>query len=531
MREGERRRRSQGFSPIRRSFVSASVSATMGTAKEAYLRLADELRDIDALCGIEGILSWDELVMLPEKAAKSRADQKAALAEVLHHKESSERLGKLISQAEVNNHVLQPMELATVRDARRNYDSKVKIPNELAKMEARLGSEGYHGWAKARENDDFQSFKPYLEKLVQLRKDQAEAVSPEKLPYDYCIDRFERGLTSERLTEIFDKLKEGLVPLIKEITSSKQLDLQKNLRIGEQSFNIEKQEILCTDIASRLGFDGLLNKSLHPFTGGAHPTDVRITTRYDEKDFITGIMGLVHETGHALYEQNRPSGEYNNLPVSQALSMGIHESMSLLFERMLGQSEEFWSFMTPHICSHFEFMDGVTTQDYYAAVNKVEKSLIRVDADELTYPLHILIRFEIEKGLFDGSIKIDNLPQIWNEKYHQYLDITVPNDSLGCLQDVHWSDGSFGYFPSYTLGAMYAAQFYRKAEECIPSLHDDIHEGDFSKLQAWLKENVHSKGSLYPSADLLCEHVTGEKLNPDIFIDYLSKKYKRLYKC
>lgn len=495
-----------------------------------YARLAEALRDIDALCGIEGVLTWDELVMLPDKAAESRAAQKAALAEVLHRKQTSKHLENLIVCAEKELPELNEMERATVRDARRNFDHKVKIPSELARREARLSSEGYQIWAKARANNDFESFTPVLEKLIQLRHDEANAVSPEKSPYNFCIDKFERGMEASRLKDVFDELKKGLVPLIHKVASAPQLKIHPKLQPGgKNSFSIDKQELLCSSTAEKLGFQGLLNKSLHPFTGGVGPTDVRITTRYAEDDFVSGLLGLIHETGHALYEQNRPSGPYNGLPVSEALSMGIHESQSLLFERMVGQSDEFWKFMQPHILKEFDFVNDVAPQDYYVAVNKVEKSLIRVDADELTYPLHIIIRFEIEQGLFDGSIAVKDLPKVWNQKMKDYLDVEVPSDEKGCLQDVHWSDGSFGYFPSYTLGAMYAAQFFKYAQEQVPTLHSDIARGDFSTLQAWLKENVHSRGSLYPSADELCLKVTGEKLNPRIFLNYLEDKYSRLY--
>jgi len=326
--------------------------------------------------------------------------------------------------------------------------------------------------------------------------------------------------------EIFDELKEGLVPLIKEITSAPQLKINK--KITESTFDVDKQEALCENVMEKLGFDGILSRSVHPFTGGT-AADVRITTRYDPHDFVSGVAGLVHETGHALYEQNRPSGEFEGLPASEALSMGIHESMSLLFERMVGQNEAFWTFLQPDIVKSFGFMSDVTVQEYFEAVNKVEKSLIRVDADELTYPLHIIIRFELEAGLFDGSVTVENLPKKWNSLYKRYLDIDVPSNKEGCLQDVHWSDGSFGSFPSYTLGAIFACQFFQHAERSIPSLSADMREGNFDKLRAWLKDNIHSKGSLYPSADELCEAVTGSKLDPTIYLDYLRAKYRRLY--
>ena len=502
----------------------------VGSAQaEAYTALAAELKEIDSLSGIDNILSWDELVIMKERSAASRAAQKAALASVIHQRQTSEKLGELIKSAEQESG-LGPMEQASVRDARLSFDRKTKVippfrfvsplsklfsltcffpllfsslslslslsklPSELAKLQATLSSEGYQSWAKARASDDYETFKPVLAKIIQLRVDEAKAVAPEMLAYDYQIDKFERGMKASRLREIFDEVKAGLVPLIKEITSAKKLSVDSRLAGGDAAptFEVSKQEALCSQVMEKLGFEGRLDKSLHPFTGGT-ASDVRITTRYDPKDFISGVAGLIHETGHALYEQNRPAGDNLGMPVSEALSMGIHESQSLLFERMIGQSEEFWTYFQPMVADTFEFTKDLSKEDFYAAINKVEKNLIRVDADELTYPLHIIIRFELEQGLFDGSITVDNLPAKWNELYASYLGIDVPSDKEGCLQDVHWGSLAFGYFPSYTLGAMYACQFFQHAEKSIPGLRAEIAEGNFTNLRQWLNDNIHSK--------------------------------------
>lgn len=514
-----------------RSAIATKQSGVkMGGGGEAFTALSAELKEIDALSGIDAILGWDELVIMKEKSAPSRALQKSALASVVHERQTSEKLGKLISSAEDSSDGLNAMDQASLRDARLKFDRKTKMPQELAKLEAVLGSEGYQSWAKARASDDYDTFKPVLAKIIQLRLDEAKAVAPEKLPYDYQIDKFERNMSAERLAEIFDAVKAGLVPLIQEITSAAQLSVDSRLAGGDSAptFEVAKQEALCEQVMEKLGFEGRLDKSLHPFTGGTQ-SDVRITTRYDEKDFISGVAGLIHETGHAIYEQNRPSGDNLGMPVSEALSMGIHESQSLLFERMVGQSSEFWKYLQPLVAESFDFTKGLETEDYYKAINKVQKSLIRVDADELTYPLHIIIRFELEQGLFDGSVTVDNLPAKWNELYKQYLGIDVPSNKEGCLQDVHWGSLAFGYFPSYTLGAMYACQFFQHAEKSIPTLRGEIAEGNFTNLRQWLKENIHSKGSLYPSADELCEAVTGKKLDPSIYLEYLREKYKKLY--
>ena len=353
-----------------------SAVAKMAAVKvDGFKALSAELKEIDSLSGIDAILGWDELVIMKEKSASARAAQKSALASVIHERQTSEKLGKLISSAEKERESLNAMEEASVRDARLKYDRKTKMPQELAKLEAVLGSEGYQSWAKARANDDWATFKPVLAKIIQLRKDEAKAVAPEMLPYDYQIDKFERGMKAERLTEIFDAVKAGLVPLIQEITSAPQLNVDSKLAGGEAAptFEVSKQEALCEQVMEKLGFEGRLDKSLHPFTGGTQ-SDVRITTRYDEKDFISGVAGLIHETGHALYEQNRPSGDNLGMPVSEALSMGIHESQSLLFERMVGQSSEFWTYLQPLVAKSFDFTANLGTEDFYKAINKVEVS-------------------------------------------------------------------------------------------------------------------------------------------------------------
>ena len=504
------------------------ATATTEAAVTAYGALATALRKLDALEGAESILSWDELVVMPDAAADARAKQKEALAEVLHEMRTAESLDKLIASAEDTvSELVDPMQRASVRDARKAFDRKKRMPAALAALEAQLGSTGYHAWAKAREESNFSTFAPVLQRLVDMRREESRIVAPDSNEYDYQIDKFERGMRAERLGEIFDTLKEGLVPLIQKVCDAPQLKLDERLKGGH--FDAVAQEKLCEDVSRALGFKGLFNTSLHPFTGGVGPSDVRITTRFEENNVVSGIMGVVHETGHALYEQNRPTDEYNGLPVSHALSMGIHESMSLLFERNVGQSAEFWELLIPKLAEHFETCASLTPQDCYAAVNRVERSLIRVDADELTYPLHIVIRFEIERGLFDGSIDVNDLPRVWNAKYKKYLDIEPPNDAAGCLQDIHWSDGSFGYFPSYSLGAMFAAQFFAAAEEALPTLRDDIRQGNFDALIQWLKEKIHSTGSLHESADDLCVAVTGRKLDPAFYLNYLQTKYFKLY--
>ena len=294
--------------------------------------------------------------------------------------------------------------------------------------------------------------------------------------------------------------------------------------------SVTRQAEMCKEIAAAIGFDftrGRMDVSVHPFTGGSHPTDVRITTRYSE-NWIEGVAGTIHECGHAMYEQGR-SKEHRDLPVSEALGMAAHESQSLLWERMVGQSLAFWEWAAPIVHKYFPHTASCTPQDFYRAVNIVKPSLIRVDADEVTYPLHVILRFEIERDLFSGKVSVEDLPSVWNTRMEEYLGVVPPSDKEGVLQDVHWSGGAFGYFPSYSLGAMMATQLYEQAKAEMPSLEDDIRKGEFAPLKKWLNGKVHDKGSMPGSADALLESVTGKPLDPSIFMRYLTDKYTALY--
>ena len=510
-------------------------------------RLKGRLRDLDALGGCAGALGWDELVMLPGGAAAARGRQKAALAAAVHERATHPELGALIGAAEEElggaggattaaADAALAFDRATVRDARRAFDRATRVPEELVKRQAELGSRGYHCWAEAREKGDFDLFAPVLEELLELRREVARHVAgPDADAYNAQIDLYERGMTHARLQEIFSGIKEGLVPLLEDVKAQMAAGRgpAPHPALSSGGFPLAAQEAACREIATAMGFDwerGRLDVSVHPFTGGSHPSDVRITTRYSEDTLLDGIMGLVHETGHALYEQGR-NPEQDGLPVSEALSMGIHESQSLLWERMVAQRRSFWTWAEGILHEHLPGTRDAGAEDFYRHVNRVNPgNLIRVDADELSYPLHVLVRFEIERGLFDGSIRVRDLPRVWNAKYAEYLGVEPPSDKVGVLQDVHWSDGSFGYFPSYTLGAMYACQFWEQAMEELggAELEAEVAAGDFGRLKGWLNEKVHRLGSLHPSADELCEAVTGSKLDPAVFVRYLERKYRAL---
>ena len=498
--------------------------------QQTYQKLARKLEELGQLEQIMGILHWDQEVIMPRGATQARAGQIASLAGVAHEKQTDPNIGKLLDQLEANSlKGLDPYEQCNVREIRRAYDRETKVPMELVQEMAELGSRGHHVWAKAREDNRYSEFAPVLERLIELQKQWAHHIEPNQAPYDVLMDIYERGLTVERVDPIFERLKVELVPLIRAIQES---DYQPDTSFLEGEFSVTKQEALGRTISEALGFDfdkGRMDVSVHPFCGGADPTDVRITTRYGTDNFMESLFAVIHETGHGMYEQGRMERD-RALPVSEALTTGIHESQSLFWERMISKQKAF--------CEHYmelftrtfpDNLKGVDVQAFYEAINICRPSFIRVESDEVTYPLHIILRYEIEKGIFDGTYAVSDLPEVWNNKMQEYLGICPATDTEGILQDVHWSGGAFGYFPSYTFGAMYACQFYNAIKQETPDLENWIRGGKFQSIRQWLSQKIHVKGKLL-STDALLKEVTGEVLNPSHFIDYLKSKYVEIYR-
>jgi carboxypeptidase Taq len=508
------------------------------SSASAYDLLRLKLEEIDCLESLSGLAGWDELTMMPKgtEAQRLRAKASSALAGVIHEKRTAKELGELIDlSAQIVTGNDSKKDFANVKRAKEDYVRATKIPSRMAKRQATLASEGYQVWAKAREENDFRSFAPVLKDWVELVKERCELIRPGEDAFNTSLDEYERGMTKERLDEIFPVVKTCVVDLIKKVYEKEKpvaLEIGENVLGGK--FSTDTQAKLSQEIALKLGFDldcGRLDVSVHPFTGGCGPGDVRMTTRYKENDLSEGLTGTIHETGHALYEQGRNVKEYANQPVSRAHSMGVHESQSLLWERMVALSPSFATFLLPELKREFpkEF-EGVTEAQLHASFNIVKNpSVIRVEADELTYPLHILLRTELEIGLMRGSIDVDDLPKLWNEKMKSYLNVDVEDDTRGVLQDVHWSSGAFGYFPTYLLGAMYACQIYETAKKALPTLEHDIAIGKFAPLREWLRVEVHDRGSEFDSADELLMKVTGKPLDADAFTSYLTTKYTKLY--
>lgn len=513
--------------------LTRAMAASTQTTTETYSELARLLRDTAALSGISGLLGWDEMVMMPAGAAASRSRQKAALSAVLHAKSTDPQLGALLEKLKQADD-LSEWESATVRKASKQYKKDTALTEEFVRRESAQETRGYTEWVKARQEDDFKGFAPVLKEWVDLKKERAAMVNPSGNAYDTLADDFSAGLTAARITEIFDAVKGELIPFLAELREKGTAPDNSWLVAGD--YDVDKQTALCHEIAKELGFDldhGLLNVSVHPFTGGCGPEDVRMTTRYKQSDVTEGLTGTIHETGHALYEQGRNMNEYAaDLPVNEAAGMAIHESQSLLWERMVALSVPFAEYLLPRLKEKFPDQVGSrTAEDLYRAMNVVKMdNLIRVEADEVTYPMHVITRFEIERDLIEGTLDVEAVPAVWASKMKEYLDVDVLGDAQGVLQDIHWNGmGAFAYFPTYTLGAMAATQIFETAKAQIPDLDANIRDGNFKPLREWLRVNVHELGSLYETADELLIKVTGKPLDPSIFVTYLKSKYAAIY--
>ena len=523
-----------------RSAVAGMSGAATAAPPSEYDDLKKALREVSALGEIEGILSYDEQVFMPPGAAESRSTQKAALAKLLHEKKTGDEMRSVIDGVR-GLQLDDPRQQANVRDAVDNFDKEARKSVELAEREARLESEAFGAWQKARAAADFELFAPKLREMFDLKREVALATRPELAkdePYDGALDAFERGMTAQRLDEIFAELRAGLVPLLEAVLAKKaaspEVDAPHPSLVGGPRWDASEQAALSREVAAALGYsfdNGRLDVSTHPFTGGAGPSDVRMTTRYSD-NWAEGFGATIHETGHALYEQGREQGdEGRGLPSSQALSMGVHESQSLLWERMVLQSREFWEYAAPLFHAHFPFTADADAEAFYRTYNRVAPGCIRVEADEVTYPLHVILRYDVERALFRGEMNVDEVPAYWVERMRSDLGVAVPDDAQGCLQDIHWSFGAVGYFPSYTLGAIMAVQLFdaAKAELGDEALRAQIAAGEFAPLREWLREKVHKTGSVLSSPDELLTSVTGGGVSPQPFLTYLRAKYSELY--
>lgn len=495
-----------------------------------YQQAVHYARRTTLLISADALLGWDERTMMPSAGAEHRAEQMTVLAGIIHQRQTDPKWGEWLVELGESPLADDPHgdTGATIRRLRRQFDKKVKLPQSLVEELARMAVLGQNAWQAARANDDYASFRPLLQRIIELKREEAEALGYPECPYDALLDDYEPEALTRNVAAVLAELRDALVPLVAAIGQSGR---QADLSILERRYPIEQQEAFGRETAARIGFDfarGRLDVTAHPFCTGLGPNDCRITTRYDEHAAASALFGILHEAGHGIYEQGLPS-EHFGLPLGEATSLGIHESQSRMWENLVGRSRAFWRYHFPLARQCFpEALGDVAPEEFYFAINAVRPSLVRVEADEATYNLHILIRFELEQSLLSGDLTTIDLPGAWNEKYRQYLGIQPPNNALGVLQDVHWSGGAIGYFPTYALGNLYAAQLFAQADADIGPLDEPFAQGDFAPLGRWLSEKVHCHGQRYSAAELI-QRVTGRPVDSTALVAHLRAKLSPLY--
>ncbi|AHF90019.1 carboxypeptidase [Opitutaceae bacterium TAV5] len=492
--------------------------------------LLARLRRVHLLGTVSGLLGWDEQVNLPADSADQRGDQMALLAELQHAAATDPETGRLLDALERQTDALDADQRVNVREARRDYDRAARLPADLVAEKARLTSAAYHAWAGAREDNNFPAFAPFLEKHLDLARREADVLGFGQKPYDYAIDKHDPGMTCELTAALFADLKTGLVPLVQRLDASPAARAAAGIEARLTGFDTAAQQTFLTEVTTAIGFNyrrGRIDVSLHPFCEGAG-ADIRMTTRFHEDKPLDALFSAIHETGHGLYEQGLPL-PLQGTPLGQAAGMAVHESQSRLWENQVARSRAFWRHFEPGYREHFpRQLASVSPEDLYRAINSVAPTLIRVESDEVHYNLHILLRFELERRLFSQKLAVRDLPEAWRALAKELLGLTPETDREGVLQDIHWSGGAFGYFPSYCLGNMIAAQLWATVRAALPGLEDDFTRGDFSRLLGWLRENIHAHGRRFTAPELV-RHVTGTDLSPAPLLAYLEERYGSLY--
>jgi carboxypeptidase Taq len=479
------------------------------------------------------VLHWDQETCLPEKGVEERSEQLALLEGIAHEKLTSPETGRLLSELGSStenprgDEKLPELERDFLKVLRRNYDRAVKLPGDFVSAAARAEGLSQASWVSARRDNNFSAFLPHLVKMIDFSRRRAIYWGYKDNPYDGLLDIYEMGMGAEAISEVFTPLGKRLKDLLKKISSRPRPDNS----FLDQEFDVEKQASFSKELLKRLNFDtsrGRLDVSAHPFTTTLGSDDIRVTTRYLKRQVQSSVFSTIHEAGHAFYEMGFPE-ELRHSRLADGASMGIHESQSRLWENVIGRSRAFWEAMYPALRSYFPGpLSPFTAEDFYRAINMVEPSLIRIEADEVTYSLHIIVRFEIERELFQGSLDPAKLPEFWREKMKELLGVQPETDAQGVLQDVHWSMGSFGYFPSYALGNLYGLQFWEKLRSEIPDAERRIAQGNFAPIRDWLRETIYIWGCRKDPSELL-ETVTGKSLSAEPFLGYVESKYSRIY--
>lgn len=497
----------------------------------SYQELLELSREVKILEGVSRLLEWDQETHMPVGAGQIRGEQLKVLSGMKHELFTGKKFRDTLSQlidldsGELKENFSEE-KASALREWRRDFLKATKLPKAFVEKMAKLTSESIIVWQKARQEGNFSLFAPYLQQMVDLSLEKARLLGYEKNPYDALLDHYEPELKEKEVDQIFSKLKEEAKTLLKYVNTKPQIDNS----FMEGDFESDKQLVFSKQILEAMGYDfahGRMDISTHPFSTSFHPTDSRITTRTYTKNIIDCILATIHEGGHSLYEMGLPVEHFGS-PLCEYISLGIHESQSRFWETRIGQSKPFWSYFLPKLQALFPHFKSVTLDQFWKGVNKVQPTYIRVEADEITYPLHVILRFEIEKGFFNGTIQVKDLPQVWNQKMQELLGITPRNDKEGCLQDIHWSMGAFGYFPTYTLGNLYAAHIFKAFEKDHPDWEKRVAAGDLIFIRNWLKEKVHKYGRRYTSHELI-HKIHADPFSEKPYIQYLTQKYHQIY--
>ncbi len=490
---------------------------------ESYKEVTQKAADIN---NASAVLGWDQEVYMPEKGFDMRGRQLATLASLAHEMLTNDNYGALLQELSSRND-LKEDEKRNVQLSFEDYEKDKKLSAAFVEELTQQTSASYSAWLQARKENKYSLYAPELDKMIAIKKRQADMYGYKQHPYDALLDEYEKDASVSLLDPVFEDVKKYLPPLLDKIRNAQQVDdsffLKHYAKQGHWDFSV--------DVLKKMGYDfeaGRQDISEHPFTTSFAPTDVRVTTRVDENNYASLLWSTIHEGGHALYEQGLPVSQYG-LPLGEAASLAVHESQSRLWENSVGRGMAAWKYFYPKLQEYFpDNLNGVSRQAFYNGMNKVEPSLIRTEADEVTYHFHVLIRYEIEKALISGELFPEDLSETWNSMYDKYLGVRAKDDKSGVLQDVHWSHGSFGYFPTYSLGSFYASQYYAQAEKDIAGLVNDMENGEYGKLLQWLRTNIHQYGRHYTSEEL-CKRVTGKGLDFKVFMDYAEKKYAAIY--
>ncbi len=530
----------------------------MAPSSTQYIELCKLQRDAASLGAVGSLLNWDQETYMPHGGAENRSQQQALIAGIVHERHTSPRVGDLLAQCEQDRNLTSdPVIAANISEMRRDYDLATKLPGSLVEEIARTTSQSQEVWKVARQKSDFASFQPMLDKVIGLMRKKAECLGTPAGGelYDAMLDEYEPGATAKQIEAVFVPLRKDLTDIVRAVAertggpmpggpapkgkkgAKKKAKVKIDTRCLEERVDPALQHAFGQQVLETMGFDlkaGRLDVTTHPFCSGIAPGDTRLTTRYRDEKFTDALYGTMHEGGHGLYEQGLPKGGEGDKslfgqPLSEAISLGIHESQSRMWENFVGRSKHFWKWALPNLRKDFgKRFKKYDVEDFYAATNTVTPSFIRVEADEGTYNMHVMIRFELERAIFSGNLPSKDIPGEWNKRYKDYLGVDVPDDRRGCLQDVHWSFGLLGYFPTYTLGNLYAAQFWEKIQKDIPDLNKQIAKGKMLTLREWLRVNIHQHGKRY-RAGQLCEKVTGKPLESGALLRHLRAKAEAVY--